>query len=104
MATRARLAIAGRPVRSTLATALVAVLLGAVAGLATVKLGSVQHQLKALLIVVAGFTMVVAALRPQVGLLILLALSAFEFPFYGTNSNQALLVALALVLGWRIRA
>jgi O-antigen ligase len=104
MATRARLAIADRPLRSTLATALLAVLLGAMVGLATVKLGSAQHQLKALLIVVAGFTMVVAALRPQVGLLILLALSAFEFSFYGTNSNQVLLVALALVLGWRIRA
>jgi O-antigen ligase len=90
--------------RSTLATALLALLLGAMVGLTTVKLGSVQHQLKALLIAVAGLTMVVAALRPQAGLLILLALSAFQFPFYGTNSNQVLLVSLALVLGWRIRA
>ena len=84
-------------------TALAAVLLAALAGLATAKLASFQHQLKALLIVVAGLTMVIAALRPDVGLVILLALSPFELPFYGTNSNQVLLVLLALVLAWRIR-
>jgi O-antigen ligase len=103
MAARARLAIADRLPRSTLVTTAVIILLAAMTGLATAKLGSLQHQLKALLIVVAGLTMAVAALRPELGLVILLALSPFEFPFYGTNSNQLLLLSLALVLAWRIR-
>ena len=80
------------------------VVLAALVGLATAKLGSLQHQLKALLIVVAALTMLVAGLRPELGLVILLTLAPFEFPFYGTNTNQLLLVALALVLAWRVRA
>jgi hypothetical protein len=104
MATRVRLAIAGRAGRSTLATTALAVVLAALVGLATVKLGSFQHQLKALVIVTAGLAMVVAALRPDFGLVILLALIPFEFGFYGTDSDHVLLWTLALVMMWRIRA
>jgi O-antigen ligase len=81
-----------------------AILLAALAGLATAKLGSLQHQLKALIIVIAAIAMVVAALRPDLGLVILMALIPFEFGFYGTNSDQVLLWSLALVMAWRIRA
>jgi len=107
MATRARTRLpprVGRPDWSPLLAALASVLLAAVAGLATVKLGSFQHQLKALIIVTAAIAMVVAALRADYGLLILIALIPFEVGFYGTNSDQVLLYSLALVMMWRIRA
>ncbi len=94
----------GRLDRSALLVALLAILMAAATGLATVKLGSLQHQLKALIIVIAGVAMVVAALRPDYGLIILIALIPFEFGFFGTNSDQVLLYALALTMVWRIRA
>lgn len=78
--------------------------MAAATGLATAKLGSFQHQLKALIIVTAGVAMVVAALRPDYGLIILIALTPFEFGFFGTNSDQVLLYTLALTMMWRIRA
>lgn len=105
MATRSyarRPQLLGRVDRVEVLGALTALILAVLTGLATVKLGSFQHQLKALLIVVVGVTAVVAALRPQVGLLILLAVCPFELAFYGTNSNEVLLALLALALGWRI--
>ncbi len=104
MIARVRIAVGGASGRSTLLTVLASVLLAALTGLTTAKLGSLQHQLKALLIVVAGITMVVAALRPQIGLAVLMALAPFEFHFYGTGSDELLLIAIALVLVWRIRA
>ncbi len=94
----------GRLDRSALLVALLAILMAAATGLATAKLGSLQHQLKALIIVTAGVAMVVAALRPDYGLIILIALTPFEFGFFGTNSDQVLLYALALTMMWRIRA
>jgi hypothetical protein len=92
-----------RPERSTIIAAGAGTVLAVLVGLATVRLGSFQHQLKAALIVVALLTMAFAALRPVGGLVVLLALSPFDFPFYGTSSDQVLLVALALMLVWRIR-
>ena len=89
--------------RSTALTAVVAVALSLVTGLAMVKLGSVQRELKALLIMAAGVAMVVAALRPEVGLVMLLVLMPFEFHFSGTGTDEVVLVAMALVLAWRIR-
>ena len=105
MATRSyarRPSLLGGVDRASALSVLTALVLAVLTGLATVKLGSFQHQLKALLIVVAGVTAVVAALRPQIGLLILLAISPFELAFYGTNSHEVMLVLLALVLAWRI--
>ncbi len=87
-----------------LLTMLASVLVAVLTGLITAKLGSFQHQLKALLIVVAGIAVVVAALRPDLGLVILVALMPFEFHFYGTGTDEVLIVAMALVLVWRIRA
>ncbi len=106
MATPPRLRLprrVGRLDRSPLLLALLAVLMAAATGLATAKLGSFQHQLKALIIVTAGVAMVVAALRPDYGLIILIALTPFEFGFFGTNSDQVLLYTLALTMMWRIR-
>jgi hypothetical protein len=88
--------------RASVLTFVGSVMLAGLVGLATVRLGSFQHQLKAVLIVVAGLAMAFGALRPQVGLLLVLALNPFKIGFYGTNSVQALLLALALVLAWRI--
>ena len=107
MATRARTGPAGILTRQELLQLLAGmatIAMAAAVGLATVKLGSFQHQLKALVIVVAGVAVVVAALRPDRGLVILIALIPFEFGFYGTNSDQVLLYALTLVMAWRIRA
>lgn len=92
------------PGNPTILTAVLAVALSALAGIAMVKLGSLQHELKALLIVMAVIAMVVAALRPEIGLVILVALTPFELHFYGTGSDELLLVGLSLVLVWRIRA
>lgn len=103
MATRARVALAGRRRRYSLVEILLALALATVTGLATVKLASFQHQLKAFIIVVALIAMIAAALRPEIGLLVVLAVSPFELKFYGTNSTQVILVLLAVTLVWRIR-
>lgn len=79
-----------------------AVVLSVLVGILMVKLGTVQRELKAILIVVAGWAIVAAALRPQFGLAMLLALVPFEYHFSGTGTDQVLIVAIALVLMWRI--
>jgi O-Antigen ligase len=107
MATRARISLPRELARrdfTPLLTVLTAIVLAVAVGLATAKLGSFQHQLKALVIAIAAVAVVVAALRPDYGLIILIALIPFEFGFYGTNSDQVLLYTLALVMAWRIRA
>jgi O-Antigen ligase len=101
MASRIRLAPSWR---STVLTVLVALTLSGLVGVAMVKLGSVQRELKAVLIMAAGVAMVVAALRPEVGLAMLLVLAPFEFHFSGTGTDEVVLIAMALVLAWRIRA
>jgi hypothetical protein len=103
MASRLRFAAGWRSVRFTILTAIVAVVLSALAGIAMVKLGSTQRELKALLIMAAGVAMVVAALRPDLGLVVLLVLMPFEFHFSGTGTDEVVIVAMALVLAWRIR-
>lgn len=102
MATRLRLVLADAG-RSSIAVAGLAILVSAAVGLATVKLGSFQHQLKAFVIVVAAITLVVAALRPEYGLVILVTIIPFGFGFYGTGSSSVLLWSLPLVMMWRIR-
>jgi O-Antigen ligase len=104
MAARTRLEAIDRSRLSTLFVVLASVVLATFAGLITAKLGNLQHELKALLIVMAAIAMVVAALRPEIGLVILIALAPFELHFYGTGSDELLLVGLSLVLVWRIRA
>jgi hypothetical protein len=89
--------------RSTILTALLAVALSTLIGIAMVKLGTVQRELKAVLIVVAGVAMVTAALRPRIGLMMLLVLMPFEFGFSGTGTDEVLIVSMALVLAWRIQ-
>jgi O-antigen ligase len=104
MASRPRLADGWRSTRTTILTTLIAVTLSALVGIAMVRLGTTQRELKALLIMAAAVAMVVAALRPRVGLAILLILMPFEFHFSGTGTNEVVIVAMALVLAWRIRA
>lgn len=89
--------------KSSLAAGLLAVALSLLTGLVLVKLGSVQRELKAVLIVVAGVAMTLAALRPRVGLAMFLALIPYEFHFSGTGSGEVLMVAIAVVLAWRIQ-
>jgi hypothetical protein len=82
---------------------LVAVVLSALLGLAMVKLGTVQRDLKIVFIVVAGIAVITAALRPEIGLVMLLILMPFEFSFSGTGTDEAATIAVALVLVWRIQ-
>jgi hypothetical protein len=103
MATRVRLAIGDRAGRPTLTTVGLTIALAVIVGLATVKLGSFQHQVKALVIAIAAVVLVVAALRPDYGLVLLVAIVPFGFGFYGTGSASVLLWTLPFVLMWRIR-
>lgn len=107
MAMRARISpprpLGGRDLAPVL-TALAVIVLAVAAGLVAAKLGSFEHQVKAFVIATAAVAIVVAALRPDYGLILLIALIPFEFGFYGTNSDQVLLYTLALVMAWRIRA
>jgi O-antigen ligase len=103
MASRFRFATGWRSTRATILTAIVAVTLSALAGIAMVKLGTAQRELKALLIIAAGVAMIVAALRPDVGLMMLLILMPFEFHFSGTGSNEVVIVAMSVVVAWRIQ-
>jgi O-antigen ligase len=89
---------------STILLVVACALLAGLVGLATVKLGSLQHQLKAVGIVIAGVALMVAALRPQLGLVILIALTPFEFEFLKLGSDQVLLLSVALVTLWRIQS
>jgi hypothetical protein len=103
MASRIRPATGWSSTRSTVLTVLVAVILSTLLGVFMVKLGTVQRELKAMLVMAAGVAMLVAILRPDIGLVMLLILTPFEFHFSGTGTDEALVVALALVLAWRIR-
>jgi O-Antigen ligase len=103
MYTRMRLAVSRHMRQQTLVAAGAAIMLAIIIGLATVKLGSFQHQVKALVIVLAGVALAIAAVRPDYGLVILVALIPFEFAFFGTNSATVLLWTLPYVMVWRIR-
>jgi hypothetical protein len=99
-----RTVIVRHSARSTFLAGLCGVVASAVLAVAMVKLGSVQRDLKAVLIIVAGIAMVTAALRPEIGLVMLLVLTPFEFSFSGTGTDEVLTVAIAAVLIWRLRA
>jgi hypothetical protein len=103
MASRTRLATGSHTTRSTVLTVALAVVLSTLLGVFMVKLGTVGHELKATLIMAAGVAMLVAVLRPDIGLAMLLVLTPFEFHFSGAGTDEVLIVALALVLVWRIR-
>lgn len=93
---------ARRPASSTLLAIVLAVALSALAGIMMVKLGTVQRELKAILIMAAALVMAVAALRPRIGLAMFLVLIPFEFRFSGTGTDEVLIVVMAVVLAWRI--
>lgn len=91
-----------RQLLSTAGIVAAAVVISAFAGIEMVRLGTVQRELKALLIIVAAIAFVTAALRPRLGLAMLLVLVPFEYHFSGTGTDEVLLVAMAVVLAWRI--
>lgn len=103
MAAGGRVTESLRTKRSTALTVLGALLVSAAAGLLIGSLGSVQRELKAVLIMVAIIALVVAALRPRVGLAMLMILAPFEYHFSGTGTDEVLFVAMAVVLGWRLQ-
>jgi len=91
-----------RSKQDSIVVGVLAVVLSALVGLIMVKLGTVQRELKAILLVVAAIAMALAALRPQWGLAMLLALMPFEYGVGGTATDQVLIIMIALVLAWRI--
>ena len=102
MATRGRVTESLRAKRSTVLAAASAIVISASAGLLIGELGSVQRELKAVLIMVAIVALTLAALRPKAGLGMLMILAPFEYHFSGTGTDEVLLVAVAVVLSWRI--
>lgn len=78
------------------------------AGLAVARLGNPDDQLKAILVGVAGIGMAAAVLRPVVGLVLLLALAPFQYGLAAGGleggTNELLLLGVALILAWHIRA
>lgn len=99
----ARLVAGWRARRPTILVVFGAILLSGALGIILVRLGTVQRDLKAILIIVTALAMVTAALRPEIGLVMLMVLMPFEFSFSGTGTDEVLIVAMALVLAWRIR-
>jgi hypothetical protein len=85
-----------------------AMTLALVGGLAIVKLGNPDNQLKAILLLVALLVIAVAVLNSVLSLAMLIALAPFEFPFtIGgtiTGTNELLVFGLSAVLVWRISA
>lgn len=92
-----------RPELSIGSIVLAGVLASGAAGVALARLATVQRELKAMLILIAVVALVIAALRPRVGLAMLLILAPFEYHFSGTGTDEVLIVFMALVLAWRIR-
>jgi hypothetical protein len=85
------------------ATALLSALLAALLGVVLYKLGSPQHQLKAGLGVLAIVVLAAVALRPALGLGIVVAAMPFEFTVQHAGTNEVLIFSAAAVLMWRIR-
>ncbi|MHB1468406.1 MAG: O-antigen ligase family protein [Solirubrobacteraceae bacterium] len=92
-----------RRAQSTIVLAAAAIVISAVAGVAMVKLGTVQRELKAILLMAAALAMVLAALRPHLGIAMLLAFMPFEYGVSGTGTDQVLIIAVALMVAWRIQ-
>jgi O-antigen ligase len=89
--------------RATLLTAIGCAALAGMLGLATARLGSFQHQLKAVILIGGSLAMIAAALRPDRGLALLVVLTPFQLGFLGSSSDRVLLPAIALVVAWRIK-
>ena len=102
MAVRVHSSRTWRSRRSTLLTAVGCAGLAAMLGLATAKLGSFQHQLKAVILIGGCVAMAAAALRPDRGVALLLILTPFQLGFLGTSTDLLLLPAIAVVAAWRI--
>ncbi|MGO9889266.1 MAG: O-antigen ligase family protein [Solirubrobacteraceae bacterium] len=85
------------------ATALLSALLAALAGVILFKVGSPQHQLKTGLAVLAVGALVVVALRPALGLGLVVAAMPFEFTVQHLGTNEVLLFGAAAVMMWRIK-
>lgn len=85
------------------AAALLAALLAALVAVVLYKLGSAQHQLKAGLGVIAIVILAVVALRPALGLGIVVGAMPFEFTVQHVGTNEALIFSAAAVLMWQIR-
>jgi O-antigen ligase len=103
MKSRLQAGLRDGPLLTTPATALLAALLAALVAVVLYRLGSAQHQLKAGLGVIALVILAVVALRPALGLGIVVAAMPFEFTVQHVGTNEALIFSAAAVLMWRIR-
>lgn len=90
----------------TLGAAAGTVALAGVVGVALVRMGTVDNQLKLILLGIASVGIAVAAVRPRFGFLLLIALLPFQYKIKAAGllvgTNELLIIGLALVLGPRI--
>jgi hypothetical protein len=103
MRNRLQAGLAGGLLLTAPATALLSAVLAAVLGVALYKLGNPQHQLKAGLGVLALVFLAVVALRPALGLGMVVAAMPFEFTVLHVGTNEVFIFSAAAVLMWRIR-
>lgn len=103
MKNRLQAGLGDGPLLTPPATALLSALLAALLGAVLFKLGNPQHQLKAGLGVLAVVVVAVVALRPALGLGIVVAAMPFEFTVQHAGTNEVLIFSAAAVLMWRIR-
>ncbi|HKO28882.1 MAG TPA: O-antigen ligase family protein [Solirubrobacteraceae bacterium] len=101
---RSRLQVLGRaPLDSAPVAALLSALLAGVVAILLYKLGSPQHQLKAVLGIVAVGMLVAAALRPALALGLVVAFMPFEYSVYGLKTDEVLILGTAAMVMWRIQ-
>ncbi|MGI8511572.1 MAG: O-antigen ligase family protein [Solirubrobacteraceae bacterium] len=90
----------------TLGVAIGTMAIAGVSGLALVRVGTVDNQLKPILLGIAIVGIAVAAVRPRFGFLLLVALLPFQYRIRAAGllvgTNELLLIGLALVMGPRI--
>src|SRR5437764_2160025 len=104
VAMRSRLQVLGRaPLDSAPVAALLAAVLAGVVAVALYKLGTPQHQLKAVLGIVAIGILVAAALRPALALGLVVAFLPFEYSVYGLKTDELLILGTAAMVMWRIQ-
>jgi O-antigen ligase len=89
----------------TLAVAAATMAMAAVAGLALVRMGTVDNQLKLILLGVAGVGITAAAVKPRFGFLLVVVMLPFQYRVKAAGvligTNELVLIGVALVLAPR---
>jgi len=103
MRNRVQVGLGRAALLSPLGTALLSALLAGMVGVILFKVGTPQHQLKTGLAVLAVAALAVVALRPALGLGLVVAALPFEFTVQHLGTNEVLIFGAAAVLMWHIK-